>query len=49
MASVAGPLLAVVGRTVEGLGYELVDLEREGRGLLRVTIDRVGSTAGDGG
>ncbi|MCA3224972.1 MAG: ribosome maturation factor RimP [Burkholderiales bacterium] len=44
MASVAGPLLAVVGRTVEGLGYELVDLEREGRGLLRVTIDRVGNT-----
>jgi ribosome maturation factor RimP len=28
-------------RTVTGLGYELVDLERSGGGLLRVTIDRV--------
>ena len=28
-------------RTVTGLGYELVDLERTGGGLLRVTIDRV--------
>lgn len=27
--------------TVTGLGYELVDLERTGGGLLRVTIDRV--------
>jgi ribosome maturation factor RimP len=27
--------------TVTGLGYELVDVEREARGLLRVTIDRV--------
>jgi ribosome maturation factor RimP len=27
--------------TVSGLGYELVDVEREGRGLLRVTIDRL--------
>jgi ribosome maturation factor RimP len=27
-------------RTVTGLGYELVDLERTGGGLLRVTIDR---------
>lgn len=43
VASVAGPLLTVVERTVEGLGYELVDFEREGRGLLRVTIDRAGS------
>jgi len=34
----------LVERTVEGLGYELVDLEREGRGLLRVTIDRQGDT-----
>lgn len=40
----AGPLVGVVERTVEGLGYELVDLEREGRGLLRVTIDRQGNT-----
>jgi ribosome maturation factor RimP len=28
-------------RTVTGLGYELVDLERSGGGLLRVFIDRV--------
>jgi ribosome maturation factor RimP len=28
-------------RTVTGLGYELVSLERSGGGLLRVTIDRV--------
>ena len=33
-----------VDRTVSGLGYELVDTERGGGGLLRVTIDRV---AGD--
>lgn len=31
---------AIAG-TVTGLGYELVDVEREARGLLRVTIDRV--------
>jgi ribosome maturation factor RimP len=30
-----------VERTVTGLHYELVDLERTGGGLLRVTIDRV--------
>lgn len=30
-----------VERTVAGLGYELVDVERAGGGLLRVTIDRV--------
>lgn len=29
-----------VRATVEGLSYELVDAERAGRGLLRVTIDR---------
>ena len=32
---------ACVSRTVEGLGYELVDVERGARGLLRVYIDRV--------
>ena len=31
-------------RTVTGLGYELVDLERSGAGLLRVFIDRVPGT-----
>jgi ribosome maturation factor RimP len=30
-----------IERTVTGLHYELVDLERTGGGLLRVTIDRV--------
>jgi len=30
---------ALVERTVAGLGYELVDLERAGQGLLRVTLD----------
>jgi ribosome maturation factor RimP len=47
-----------VERTVAGLGYDLVDLERSARGLLRVTIDRVpgrryaaadGAPAGEGG
>jgi ribosome maturation factor RimP len=33
--------VAVVERTVSGLGYEFVDVERVG-GLLRVTIDSVG-------
>ena len=31
----------VVKTTVEGLGYELVGVERSGRGLLRVYIDRL--------
>lgn len=31
---------SAVEATVSGLGYDLVDLERAGRGLLRVTIDR---------
>lgn len=30
-----------IERTVTGLGYELVEVERAARGLLRVTIDRV--------
>jgi ribosome maturation factor RimP len=33
-------LLSHVERTVAGLGYVLVDLERAGGGLLRVTIER---------
>jgi ribosome maturation factor RimP len=32
---------AAIERTVTGLGYELVEVERAPRGLLRVTIDRV--------
>ena len=39
MAAVAADLLALVERTVEGLGYELVDVERAAGGLLRVTLD----------
>lgn len=36
---VTNELVALVERTVTGLGYELVDLERAGHGLLRVTLD----------
>lgn len=43
MAGVAGELFALVQRTVEGLGYELVDVERAAGGLMRVTLD-VGPT-----
>ena len=32
---------SAIDRTVTGLGYDLVDVERVGGGLLRVTIDRV--------
>jgi len=32
---------AAVERTVAGMGYDLVDVERSGGGLLRVTIDRL--------
>jgi len=34
-----GPVQAVIERTVSGMGYELVDVEIAGRGLLRVYID----------
>jgi len=41
---------AAIERTVEGLGYGLVEVEREGRGLLRVTIERQpGRAYPDGG
>jgi ribosome maturation factor RimP len=36
---VTNELFALVERTAAGLGYELVDLERVGHGLLRVTLD----------
>jgi ribosome maturation factor RimP len=39
MAGVADNLYGTIERTVEGLGYELVDVERLGGGLLRVTLD----------
>jgi ribosome maturation factor RimP len=32
---------AAIERTVSGLGYDLVDVERSARGLLRVFIDRL--------
>jgi ribosome maturation factor RimP len=41
VAVVATELLALVERTVEGLGYELVDLERAAGGLLRVLLSRL--------
>lgn len=40
-----GALTELVERTVEGLGYEFVELERLARGLVRVTID----TTSEGG
>lgn len=39
MTRLTNELLDLVERTVTGLGYELVDLERVGHGLLRVTLD----------
>lgn len=39
MAGVATDLYDTIERTVEGLGYELVDVERLPAGLLRVTLD----------
>ncbi len=35
----AAALVALVERTLAGLGYELVELERAGGGLLRITLD----------
>lgn len=39
MAGVTADLYGTIERTVEGLGYELVDVERLAGGLLRVTLD----------
>ncbi len=33
-------VMALIEKTVTGLGYEFVDFERAGRGLLRVYIDK---------
>ncbi|MDP1940284.1 MAG: ribosome maturation factor RimP, partial [Gallionella sp.] len=33
-------VVKLVETTVTGLGYELVDVERSGRGMLRVFIDK---------
>ncbi len=41
MAGATSELYQTVERTLGGLGYELVDLERLGGGLLRVTLDAV--------
>lgn len=39
VSSDVSPVQAVIERTVSGMGYELVDVEMAGRGLLRVFID----------
>lgn len=39
MAGISADLYGTIERTVEGLGYELVDVERLAAGLLRVTLD----------
>lgn len=47
---VSGGGQQAIASTVSGLGYELVDVERGQRGLLRVTIDRIpGQTYQHGG
>ena len=38
-----------IEQTVTGLGYDLVDVERSGRGLLRVYIDRIAGRVYPGG
>jgi len=45
----AAALVALVERTLAGMGYELVELERAGGGLLRITLDHVpdAEAAGD--
>lgn len=49
-ARVSGGGQQAIASTVSGLGYELVDVERGQRGLLRVTIDRIpGQTYTHGG
>lgn len=35
----ASPLHDLIERTLDGLGYELIELERAGGGLLRITLD----------
>jgi ribosome maturation factor RimP len=42
----ANSVMDIVEKTVAGLGYELLDVERAPRGLLRITIDQ---PAGKGG
>ena len=40
-------VVKLVETTVNGLGYELVDFERSGRGMLRVFIDKPGGISVD--
>ncbi|MDD2915543.1 MAG: ribosome maturation factor RimP [Gallionella sp.] len=40
-------VVKLVELTVNGLGYELVDFERSGRGILRVFIDKQGGISVD--
>jgi ribosome maturation factor RimP len=46
LAGVAKQLYALIERAVEGLDYELVDVERVGHGLLRVTVDAPAAAGG---
>ena len=48
MAGVGAQLTQLIERTVEGLGYEFVDFERAGGGLLRVTLDAPQTPGGVG-
>lgn len=45
--AVSAQLFEMIDTTVEGLGYELVDVERLARGLIRVTIDKEGGISLD--
>ncbi len=47
VASRAAALQALVERTLAGMGYELLELERAGGGLLRVTLDCAPDAAAD--
>lgn len=40
--AVSAQLFEMIDATVEGLGYDLVDVERLAKGLIRVTIDKDG-------
>lgn len=45
--AVPSQVFELIESTVEGLGYELVDVERLQRGLIRVTIDKEGGISLD--
>jgi ribosome maturation factor RimP len=48
VAGIGAQLTQLIERTVEGLGYEFVDFERAGGGLLRVTLDAPEAQGGVG-